>query len=202
MNHHPVVIKLGGSLLGQPLLQDWLAAIHQHARGRAVIVPGGGQYADAVREQVDLTAAMAHYQAMLAMRQAANDCIALHPAYKRADSLAAIARLLAADETPIAVPVDDWLFASDIPASWDWTSDSLALWLADRLQAERLLLVKSVAPDDNPVDVQSCSGIVDAAFADLLTRVTVDGYWAGPATADQLPAWLAGEPLHDIARLD
>ncbi|MBL7590313.1 uridylate kinase, partial [Escherichia coli] len=32
----------------------------------------------------------------------------------------------------------------DIPETWDVTSDSLALWLAARVRAERCALVKSV----------------------------------------------------------
>jgi aspartokinase-like uncharacterized kinase len=53
----------------------------------------------------------------------------------------------------------------DIAESWAVTSDSLALWLATRLQADRLVLVKSVdAPAISTPETLAEAGIVDAAF--------------------------------------
>ncbi|MBY0254721.1 MAG: uridylate kinase, partial [Methylobacterium organophilum] len=53
----------------------------------------------------------------------------------------------------------------DIPETWDVTSDSLALWLAARVRAERCALVKSVdAPPGLDPAALARDGIVDAAF--------------------------------------
>jgi hypothetical protein len=51
--------------------------------------------------------------------------------------------------------------------NWDVTSDSLALWLARRLHAERLVLVKACAIDhERSLQEQVEAGVVDARFAD------------------------------------
>ncbi|MDZ7736033.1 MAG: hypothetical protein U5P41_07960 [Gammaproteobacteria bacterium] len=75
-----VVIKLGGSLLDSPRLAEWLGILAEHGAGRAVIVPGGGRYADAVRaaqagQGFDDTTA--HRRAMESMQHTAGDLIAL-----------------------------------------------------------------------------------------------------------------------------
>ena len=58
---------------------------------------------------------------------------------------------------------------ADIPASWEVTSDSLAAWLAAKLGARRLLLVKHVDAGAQAVRVQDlvARGIVDPAFRAL-----------------------------------
>jgi len=57
-----------------------------------------------------------------------------------------------------------------VEASWRVTSDSLALWLAGRLAARRVLLVKSVPrlPPDPDVVALVDAGVVDPAFPEHL----------------------------------
>ena len=78
---------------------------------------------------------------------------------------------------PAALPLDE------LPASWEVTSDSIAAWVAGRIGAERLVLVKAV----------------DGLFADWplrgepVTRLTVAELAALPAGGvdEHLPALLA-----------
>ena len=66
------VVKIGGSLLGTPELERWLEIFVKYSDGHIVIVPGGGIFADAVREAQKLTKisdACAHKLAVLAMDQ-------------------------------------------------------------------------------------------------------------------------------------
>jgi len=66
------VVKLGGSLLGSPELPRWLDTLVQVSDGKVVIVPGGGIFADAVREAQKLahvSDATAHHLALCAMDQ-------------------------------------------------------------------------------------------------------------------------------------
>ena len=63
------VVKLGGSLLGSPELIKWLALVAQHGDGKVVIVPGGGLFANSVREAqmiTNVSDAVAHKMALLA----------------------------------------------------------------------------------------------------------------------------------------
>src|SRR5215467_4429680 len=87
-----VVVKLGGSLIASPHLQAWLAALAA-SRGAAVIVAGGGPFADAVRaaqEQHPFDDRAAHRMAILAMEQYALMLAALEPGLRPAASATAI----------------------------------------------------------------------------------------------------------------
>ena len=76
------VIKLGGSLLGQPELPQWLNALTRFGDGKIVIVPGGGLFADAVREaqaETLIADGLAHEMAVMAMDQYAMLMTGLNP---------------------------------------------------------------------------------------------------------------------------
>src|SRR5215475_173073 len=93
----PTVIKLGGSFAFSPDLRDWIAAITRCA-GRAVIVPGGGPFADAVRAaqpQVGFDDRAAHRMGLLAMEQYGCAIKSLHEGLSLAGSLDSIRRGLA-----------------------------------------------------------------------------------------------------------
>jgi 5-(aminomethyl)-3-furanmethanol phosphate kinase len=142
-----VVVKLGGSLIASPHLAAWLAALAA-GRGAAVIVAGGGPFADAVRiaqEARPFDDRAAHRMAILAMEQYALMLAALEPALRPAASRAAIRAAGRAGATPVWLPARMSFGAPDIPESWEVTSDSLAVWLARRLGLARVLLVKSAA---------------------------------------------------------
>ncbi len=72
---------------------------------------------------------------------------------------------------------------SDIPESWDVTSDSLALWLAGQVGAAACILVKSLAPPPGtgPADWARL-GLVDAAFPTFAARYRGTIRIEGPAT--------------------
>ena len=142
------VVKLGGSLAFAPALTDWLAALAA-GRGRAVLVPGGGPFADQVREaqrRRPFDDTTAHRMALLAMEQYGLMLCALHPALRPAGSLAAIGRLRRQGLVPVWLPTAMALGRPEIAESWDVTSDSLAAWLAGALRLKDLVLVKSAAP--------------------------------------------------------
>src|SRR5258706_7080214 len=140
------VIKLGGSFAFSADLGDWIAAIAGCA-GRAVIVPGGGPFADAVRAaqaQMGFDDRAAHRMGLLAMEQYGCAIKSLHDGLSLADSLDSISRGLADDQVPVWLPTQMALGATDIPQSWDVTSDSLAAWLPRKIGAERLGVVEQV----------------------------------------------------------
>ena len=65
-----------------------------------------------------------------------------------------------------------------IPKSWDVTSDSIAAWLAGKVNAQQLVLVKSDKPEGEALSLKmmSQSGIVDNAFGDFVLNKTF-GRW-------------------------
>lgn len=165
------IVKLGGSLCRDPAgpLPQWLELLTTLGRGRVVVVPGGGGFADEARRAqaawgVDDLAA--HNMAVLGMAQGAFLLRGLAPALQPCLREVDIRRALRAGRTALWLPLELLREQPDELTSWDVTSDSLALWLAGRLHAERLLVVKSCAvPPGASLQALSQAGILDAAFA-------------------------------------
>jgi hypothetical protein len=77
-----------------------------------------------------------------------------------------------------------------VAQSWDVTSDSLAAWLASRLDADRLVLVKSAPPPPLPLTPArlAAAGLVDAAFPAYCAGARWDLRWRAPGQRDELAA--------------
>jgi len=174
------IIKLGGSLGRGPLLRPWLRAAA--ATPGAVIVPGGGGFADCVRQAQThwgFSDQAAHAMALLAMDQFGIMLTALAPGLDPAADPQAIRASHARGRVPVWLPhAMLGMGHPDIRASWDVTSDSLALWLAVQLAAQQLLLIKSAQPSGNPASDQR---LLDAAFADLQAAHGMPVHLLGPA---------------------
>jgi 5-(aminomethyl)-3-furanmethanol phosphate kinase len=188
----PVVVKLGGSFALSEHLQAWIAALAACA-GRAVIVPGGGPFADAVRSAqptMGFDDGAAHHMALLAMEQYGRALISLNGRFAPADSDDAIRRELAARRVPVWMPARMVLSAADIAPSWDVTSDSLAAWLAGRIGAGRLLLVKHVEFRCGEARAEELAelGIVDHQFARHLRKNELAAFVLGPSDHDAAAA--------------
>lgn len=166
-----IVVKLGGSQAGSPHVGAWLDTLAALA-GQVVLVPGGGPFADAVRSaqsSIGFDDVAAHHMALLAMEQFGRALASLRPGFALADSPAAIGSALETARVPVWAPLAMAARAPDVPASWDVTSDSLAAWLAGRLGARRLLLIKHHALSGlaEARDL-AARGIVDPAFPQFL----------------------------------
>jgi aspartokinase-like uncharacterized kinase len=142
------VVKVGGGLLSFPeSLSAVLTVVANAARAqRLLLVPGGGPFADAVRDvdsRIGLGDDAAHWMAVLAMNQYAHLIAAkLGPSAALAEDLIDVSRTLAAGRLPVLLPYR-WMRAADpLPHAWEVTSDSIAAWIAGVSGAGRLVLVK------------------------------------------------------------
>jgi aspartokinase-like uncharacterized kinase len=173
-----LIVKLGGSLSRDPGLRDWLKLLAGHG-GRVAIVPGGGEFAETGRAMQahwgtnDLTA---HNMAVLGMAQFAQLMHGLQPGLPLAESEAAIRVALARQRAPIWLPTDLQRDRPDELTNWNVTSDSLAAWLALRLRAARVVLIKSCPlPEHATPRALAEAGIVDAVYEDFARRCEADG---------------------------
>ncbi|WP_373280411.1 aminodeoxychorismate synthase component I [Methylogaea oryzae] len=184
------VVKFGGSLTRSDALEGWLRALAAYGRGRVVIVPGGGPFADAVRVAQHSFAfgdRAAHAMALLAMHQYAWMLQGLCSALSLEADVERLESRLAQGEAALWLPDLQQLDAADVPASWNVTSDSLAAWLAARLGATDLLMVKSVAvAADASLERLRADGVVDEAFAGYARSGVFKLHWAGPADSGRL----------------
>jgi 5-(aminomethyl)-3-furanmethanol phosphate kinase len=188
------VVKLGGSYAFSSDLQGWLAAIASNA-GDIVLVPGGGPFADAVRSaqpRMGFDDDAAHHMAMLGMDQYGRALAALNKRFTPAASIAGIRRALRAGNVPVWSPTEMVLKRNDIPRSWEVTSDGLAAWLACRIGARRVLLIKHVDPPPDPIRIEDlvARGVVDRSFTAFLRDGAVEASIVGPA--QRPPAALNG----------
>lgn len=187
-----VVVKLGGSHALSPLLKHWLGAIGR-AVGGVVVVPGGGPFADAVRAAqagMGFDDDAAHDMALMAMAQYACALASLAEGFVVATDLGAIRMARRQGRIPIWSPWPMLRAHPDIPRSWDVTSDSLAIWLAGALGADRVVLIKHrAAADDAGPHAMMRDGLVDTAFARFAAGFDGRVLLAGPndlARADVL----------------
>lgn len=172
------VVKLGGSLNGDPLLAQWLEMLVQLGGGRVTVVCGGGGFADEVRRAQShwhFDDVPAHNMAVLAMAQSAYMAHALQPALTLASSQSEVHQVMRSGHTALWLPYDSLRDHPGPDANWGMSSDSIALDLARRLNAERLVVVKSCAID--PV----------ASFAELGERGVLDQRFAGIAAGANFP---------------
>jgi 5-(aminomethyl)-3-furanmethanol phosphate kinase len=172
-----IVIKLGGSLAVSGKLQQCLDKIERCYQGRAVvIVPGGGVFADQVRhsqKQWQFDDRTAHQMAILAMQQMALLFKALKPHFTIAASTVELCKPFNKKGIAIWLPDIIELDQAGIHSSWNITSDSLSAWLAKTLEADELILVKSVNIDaDFDVLKLVQQQIVDTSFHEFIKQTS------------------------------
>jgi len=161
------VVKVGGGLLAKAgAFELVIEALTAFRRGRRIVVlPGGGPFADAVRQmftRVNIGEDAAHWMAVLGMDQYAHALAARLPEAALVDGEGGIAAAVQAARLPVLAPYR-WLRAADpLPHSWEVTSDSIAAWLAGELRARRVVLIKP-APGDP-------AKLVDSFFLRALPR--------------------------------
>ncbi|MDM0115984.1 aspartate kinase [Variovorax sp. J22R133] len=165
------IVKIGGSLHSNPMLPVWLDLLAECGGGRVIVVCGGGRFADEVRNAQahwrfsDLSA---HNMAILAMAQTAYLVHGLNPALQLTRTNAEIHRVLHKGKAAIWLPFELQRTRSTTQSNWEVTSDSIALDLAYRLNAERLVLVKSCEIDPRLSLAQlGETGVVDQRFGSL-----------------------------------
>ena len=158
------VIKIGGGLVHIPGALDRVcAAVADASRGhRVLVVPGGGPFADAVREldrSIGLSPDASHWMAILAMDQYAHALVTRIPGAVIVEEPGAILESLRLGSVVVLAP-SRWMRSADVlPHSWDVTSDSVAAFVAGAVDAARLILIKPAAAPAIPVDPYFASAL-------------------------------------------
>ena len=186
-----VAIKLGGSLLASGRLAQCLDKIEQDYNNQnVVIVPGGGLFADQVRQlQRDwcFDDRIAHEMAILGMRQMALLIKGLKSHVQVFDHVKSFGNENEIQPISVWSPSIAELDEAGLPSTWELTSDSLAVWLALKLKVEELIVVKSATVDQSlGYEKLAAQKIVDNLFcrfaqqADfLITIVNINDFIHG-----------------------
>lgn len=180
------VIKIGGGLASFPGAIDRVcAAVAKASRDhRILVVPGGGPFADAVREfdrRIGLSPDAAHWMAILAMDQYAHVLAGRIPGALLVEQPGAISKAVGPGRVAVLAP-SRWMRSADVlPHTWEVTSDSIAAFIAGALDAARLVLVK---PSEK-------GGPVDSYFASTLPN-GLPWLIIGFESIEELPRRLTG----------
>lgn len=140
------VLKIGGSLARDAALPELCRELSVCGLKHPVlVVPGGGLFADAVRDchrRFPLSESAAHWMAILGMDQFGLLLADLTPGARTVTDPAAAVATAKEGHVPILLP-SAWLRRLDpLPHSWDVTSDSIAAWTAASLRVSPVVLVK------------------------------------------------------------
>lgn len=169
------VVKIGGSLLGSPELPHWLDTLVKISDGKVLIVPGGSVFADAVREAQGISQvndAVAHHLALLAMDQFGLLLAGMNAGLVTASSELEIAERGWQHRGIVWLPSHMVMADETIPQNWQVTSDSLSAWIANKINAEHLIIVKSAHLSDHAatVSVQTLKDaqLLDQAFPEFI----------------------------------
>lgn len=202
------VVKLGGSLARNGQLRPWIRAIAGQGEGDGpalAVVPGGGPFADRVREMqasLGFDDSTAHKMAVLGMEQYGLILAELCPKLVPVSSKAALLRACRSGKIPVWMPSRMIFGRDDIPGKWEVTSDSLAAWLARHLKATCLILIKSVDPvsgdsqygdsqynkqPEVPLFALQERGIIDRAFKTFADGGEYDVRCVGPSVQAGFP---------------
>ncbi|MGQ0441963.1 MAG: amino acid kinase family protein [Methylophilaceae bacterium] len=171
------VVKIGGSLLGSAELEQWLALFAKFNDGNMIIVPGGGLFANTVREAQKLSKiedACAHKLAVLAMDQFGLLLVGMNTLLATARTELEIDERTWQHRCMVWLPSQMVLADDTIPQSWEVTSDSIAAWLAQRVNAQQLILLKADKPSAAELSISKMidTGVLDKAFSNFVANKT------------------------------
>jgi 5-(aminomethyl)-3-furanmethanol phosphate kinase len=144
-----VVIKVGGSLSETPrALKALGAGLCCLARQyRIMVVPGGGKFADAVRDldaKFTLSAALAHRMAILAMDEYGLLLSQVIPECSICDLLGDAQQVSDQRKVPVFLPSKLLFQENPFEPSWDITSDSIAAYIAVKSRSAKAIFVTDV----------------------------------------------------------
>ncbi len=174
-----LVFKLGGSHYSNPLaLSNWIKKLaHVAKHTPVIIVPGGGIFADQVRDAQTLhpiSDEAAHHMALFAMAQfglllssySTGYQFIHHPSECKHTSSGLM----------IWLPNSDLTREVTVEQSWNITSDSLALWFSQSVLATKLILIKSIKVTNFSIETLSNKGVIDAGFNNLYNLQPIASY--------------------------
>jgi hypothetical protein len=144
-----IIIKVGGSLALHPeklrILCRKLTELS--SKHKLVVVPGGGEFADTVRNldlRFHLSPQVSHRMAILGMDQYGLLLADLLPSSSLIDKLECVKEILDSGKLPIFFPFASLFRDETLENSWDVTSDAITAFVAGQLHNSKAILLTDV----------------------------------------------------------
>ena len=179
-------LKIGGSLAEEPArLKALCLELSEMAKNHWITaIPGGGRFADIVREldeRFHLQDTVAHNMAILAMDQYGMFLSSITPGSRTTSTLDGARQHSDAKHLSILLPSRLMAQADPLPHSWEVTSDSISGYIAKELGSEKLILVTDVdgVYTKDPKDYPNATLIEEISVGELSkrdARTSVDRY--------------------------
>lgn len=184
----PLVIKVGGSLL--PHAGEVIGAILTGGRD-AIILPGGGVFADAVRN-TRLQGTAAHWMAIAGMEQ--------YGWYLSTYGIDVTESLSFSGNPRILLPYQELRHHDPLPHTWEITSDTISAWLASYLSADLLILksIDQIRAEDIPVDrilTRFDTPDLDPAFIPYVLNHSLSGLIINGRIPERIIKAIQGAPV-------
>ena len=150
MTYREAVFKIGGKILEnsnniRSTFSQLTQLYEEKILQKIIIIPGGGSFANFVRkidEELELGADLAHWMAIYSMNCNGQTLIKNYPDLETIDELKAFQN--AKQMFCVFLPYN-FLRKDDIlPHNWDVTSDSIALYVANKLKLNHCFLIKNI----------------------------------------------------------
>jgi len=143
------VIKIGGSLaLYQEKLKILCSKLRVASKKHNILViPGGGEFADVVRvldKRFTLSDSVSHKMAILGMDQYGFLLSDLIKGSQVINQLKHIQNIFDSHKLPIFLPSNFILRNNPLENSWNVTSDSIAVYIANQLHIRKVILATDV----------------------------------------------------------
>jgi len=196
MKSFDFIIRIGGSLSrSKPTLKKLFNVLAEISKThKFLVVPGGGAFADQVREvyrKFHISEDVAHWSAIFAMDQMGFFFSNFHPNIRIVNSLEE-ALQTEVGMIPVLLPSKIMLDDDPLPHSWDVTSDSIAAYIAHITNTKKLFILTDVdgvftsdpkiQPDSELIDEISAEELaqknittsVDKMFPNLVSQYKLD----------------------------
>tara|TARA_B100001250_G_C19648066_1_gene721323 strand:- start:147 stop:695 length:549 start_codon:yes stop_codon:yes gene_type:complete len=154
----------------------WLKNIFSNSKKNiCIVVPGGGEFAENIRisqKQLNFSDEIAHKMAILAMSQYGYFLTEINKNINIVRNMNELKEIKGNIGSFLLLP--DYSFESniDLPKSWSFSSDSIALWLAIFMNADKLIMIKSkkVTFDKSKIDDHIKDNDIDKGFKILIKK--------------------------------
>jgi aspartokinase-like uncharacterized kinase len=184
------VVKLGGSLA--PHIREIIPTLRSVHRP-LLIVPGGGAFANAIRQSGAANDAdAAHWMACAAMEQ--------YGWTLAAQGLEITTQIARPRYTCVLLPYCALRRYDPLPHSWDITSDTIAAWVAGMLGADLLVLksVDGIEADGKLlayIEKNVQTGVVDPCFLPYVLEHQIRAFILNGTDTTRISRWLCGEEV-------